>query len=65
MKIYQIFYLKICCFLVVKFSIYLNRSVFVMRRYVFWCCDCLLRLMIIVIVMTIPLPVLLIKHKYT
>ena len=30
MKNIRIFYLKICQFLVVKFSIYLNRRVFVM-----------------------------------
>ena len=28
----RIFYLKICHFLVVKFSVYLNRRVFVMKR---------------------------------
>ena len=31
MKNIRIFYLKICHFLVVKFSVYLNRRVFVMR----------------------------------
>ena len=32
------FYLKICHFLVVKFSVYLNRRVFVMKcfAYIYW-----------------------------
>ena len=31
MKNIRIFYLKICHFLVVKFSVYLNRRVFIMK----------------------------------
>ena len=36
MKNIRIFYLKICQFLVVKFSIYLNRRVFVMNNMFSW-----------------------------
>ena len=36
-EIYQSFYLKIFRFLVVKFSIYLNRRVVVMLRCVYGC----------------------------
>ena len=36
---YQNFYLKIFIFLLVKFSVYLNRRVFVMNMHVFMCTE--------------------------